>query len=164
MAALPPAAVAALGAAINAAFAAAPFATQAQLANAVAPLATQAQLAAVQAQIAALPTLAQAAIQAALVLHNAPAIAAAAAATVRAIVAARAQNAHDRSGVAYATVPRADGTPPPNWPAGFDRAALRGPIAAVDALLNDYGLPHGAPATPLERRNVLAMHIGTACF
>jgi len=42
--------------------------------------------------------------------------------------------------VAYAVVPRADGTPPPNWPAGFDRAALRGPIAIINALLVDHGL------------------------
>ena len=94
--------------------------------------------------------------------HNAPAIAAAAAATVQAIVVARAENDHHRSGVAYAVVPRADGTPPPNWPAGFDRAALRGSIAVVDVLLNDYGLPHGAPATLLDRRDALALHIGTA--
>ena len=93
--------------------------------------------------------------------HNAPAIAAAAAATLRAIVAAREENNHHRSGVAYAVVPRADGTPPPHWPAaGFDRAALRGPIALINALLGDYGLP--LPASALERRDSLALHIGTA--
>ena len=56
-------------------------------------------------------------------------------------------------------VPLADGTPPPNWPAGFDRAALRGPIAVVNALLVDYGLPQ--PASLLDRRLALALHIGT---
>jgi hypothetical protein len=61
--------------------------------------------------------------------------------------------------VAYAVVPRADGTPPPNWPAGFDRAALRGPIAIINALLVDHGLPQ--PASFLNRRHALALHIGT---
>ena len=59
-------------------------------------------------------------------------------------------------------VPRSDGTPPPNWPVNFDRAALcRGPIAAIDLLLNDYDLPHGPSAAAHERRDALAMHIGT---
>ena len=78
---------------------------------------------------------------------------------MRAIVAAREQNSHDRDSV-YAVVPRADGTLPPNWPAGFNRAALRGPIAVVNALLMDYGLPL-LPAASLDRRNALAVHIGT---
>ena len=70
------------------------------------------------------------------------------------------QNAHDRSGVAYVVVQRTDGTPPPHWPIGFDRAALvDGPVAVVDALLLDFGLPQGA--TVRERRNALALHIGT---
>jgi len=64
--------------------------------------------------------------------------------------------------VAYAVVPRADGTPPPAWPAGFDRAALSGgPVAAVDALLGDYGLTHGPPAAAAARRCALAVHLGT---
>ena len=97
----------------------------------------------------------------ALLAPNAPAIAAAASATVQATAAARAKNAHDRSAEPYAVVPRADGTLPPNWPVGFDRAALRaGPIAAVTALLNDYGLL--PPAAAFDRRSVLALHIGTA--
>ena len=52
---------------------------------------------------------------------------------------------------------------PLNWPAaGFERVALvSGPIAAVDALLGDFGLPFGAPLAPLVRRNALARHIGT---
>ena len=141
------------------------------IANAVAPLATQAQVnalptqaqfLALQAQVNALPTLAQiqAAIAAALVPHNAPAIAAAASATTQAIVAARAANNHSLSGVAYAVVPRPDGTPPPNWPAGFSRVRLRsGPIAAVNALLDDYGLVR--PAAVFNRRSMLALHIGT---
>ena len=138
---------------------AAGLATHLDVMNATAPLATQ-------AQVNALPTLVQinasiaAAIAAALAPHNAPAIAAAASATVQAIVDARAENNHSRNGVAYAVVPRFDGTLPPNWPAGFDRAALRGHHAAVTLLLNDYGLQ--PPATPLGRRNALAQHIGTA--
>jgi hypothetical protein len=137
-----------LVAAITAAFG--QVATQADINIAVAPLA---------AQIAALPTLAQ--IQELLAPLNAPAVAAAAAATVQAIAAARLQNAHDRRGVAYVVVPRADGTPPPNWPlAGFDRTALtRGNIAIVNALLNDYGLPF--PVATRDRRDTLAHHIGT---
>ena len=114
----------------------------------------QAQHAAVQAQLAQM--------QALLLPPNVPAIVAAATATVQSIGASRVQNAHDRSGEAYAVVQRTDGTPPPHWPAGFDRAALvDGPIAAIDTLLNDFGLPHGAPAaTVRERRNALARHIG----
>ena len=132
---------------------------QAQLAAAVAPLATQAaatqaQLAAMQAQMAALLAHVQ--------LLNAPAIAAAAAAAVQSIVASRMENTHDRSGGVYAVVVRSDGTPPPHWPVAFERSALvGGPIAVVDTLLNDYGLPHGPPLTALERRNALAVHIGT---
>jgi hypothetical protein len=123
-------------------------ATQAQLA---------AQMAQLQAQVMQLPTLAQ--IQALLVPHNAPAVATAAAATVQAIGAARAENAQDRA-APYAVVPRADGTLPPAWPAGgFDHEALRrGPIGAVDALLAGYGLPAGG--TALARRTALALHIG----
>ena len=46
--------------------------------------------------------------------------------------------------------------------AGFDCDALvEGPIAAVDGLLGDYGLPNGAPAALFTRRNALARHIGT---
>ena len=135
-----------------------PLATRAQLE----PLATRAQLATLQAQVTALAQqVAQLSAQLqALLAPNAPAIAAAASATVQATAAARAKNAHDRSAEPYAVVPRADGTLPPNWPAAFDRAGLRGPIAAVDALLNDYGLavPHGA--TALARRDALALYIG----
>ena len=81
---------------------------------------------------------------------------------MQAINAARAQNAHDRSGEPYAVVPCSDGSLPP-WPLGFDRGALRGPIAVIDALLNEYGLlPNGAPLTALQRRDSLALHIGTA--
>jgi hypothetical protein len=118
----------------------------------------QVQLAAIQAQ--QLQHMQQ--MQALLAPLNAPAIAAAAAATVQGIAAARAQNAHDRSNEPYAVVPRADGTLPPSWPAGFDRAGLRGPTAAVNALLGDYNLvvPHGASA----RRDALALHIGTMRF
>ena len=133
-------------------------ATQADLA----PLATQ--LNALAAQVAALPTLAQiqATIAAALAPHNAPAVAAAASAVALDIADARRRHKRDDRGVAFAVVPRSDGTPPPNWPPGFDRDALvEGPIAAVDGLLGDYGLPNGAPAALFTRRNALARHIGT---
>jgi len=138
------------------------FASHADLANAVAPLATQAQLAAMQAQLIAMQAQLIAQVQALLAPHNAPAIAAAAGATVQSMVASRTLNAHDRSNVNYAVVPRADGTPPPSWPINFDRRALvSGPIAAVDLLLADFDLPHGPPTATIERRNALALHIGT---
>ena len=191
--ALPPAALAQLGAVINAVLAGqvattadinaavAPLATQAQLAAAVAPLATQTQLqaqlaamqAATQVQLAAMQAATQvqlAAMQAQILAQmqlllapvNVPAIAAVASASVAAIAAARARNAHDRSGEPYAAVPCADGTLPPSWPAGFERSALvSGPIAVIDALLNDYGMPNGAPAAVIVRRNALAQRIGT---
>ena len=175
--ALPPAAVLAqmanfLGAAI-----AGQVASQADVANAVAPLATQAQLVAMQTQMQAQLVAMQAQMQAQLVAmqaqliaqiqallapHNAPAIAAAATATVQSIVASRMQNAHDRRGVVYAVVQCTDGTLPPHWPVEFDRNALvGGNIAHIDALLGDYGLPRGNPIPSLERRNALALHIGT---
>jgi len=141
-----------------------PLATNAQLAAATAPLATNVQLAAMQANINAQFVAMQgqfAAMQAQLALIGIPAIAAAASASVQAIANARVVNNHYRSGVAYAMVPLADGTPPPNWPIGFDRAMLRtGPIAVVISLLTDYGLV--PPATALDRRNLLALHIGAA--
>lgn len=66
--------------------------------------------------------------------------------------------------MAYAVVPRYDGTSPPHWPAGFSREELvEGDIAVVDALLIDYGLPLDAPAELFVRRNALARHIGTRC-
>jgi len=144
----------------------APLATRADIEIAIAPLATQAQLAAMQAQtqaqFAAMQAHIIAQIQVLLVPHNAPAIATAVSATIQAISASRAQNAHDRSGEAYAVVLRFDGTQPPNWPVGFDREALsRGTIIDVDALLNDFGLPNGPPLAPHLRRNTLAQHIGT---
>lgn len=59
--------------------------------------------------------------------------------------------------MAYAVVPRANGTPPPNWPIGFDRAMLRSsPVSAATLLLTDYGLVPPAP------NNLLLLHIGTA--
>ena len=132
-----------------------------------------AQFNALAAQVAAQPTLAQiqaavaAAVAAALAPHKAPAVAATAAATVQAVVVARGMNNHHLNGVAYAVVPRADGTAPPSWPAaGLRRATLRtGPIAVVNALLNDSWLLPLAlplPVTALDRRNALAAHIGAA--
>ena len=112
-----------------------------------------AQFAAMQAQFAAM--------QAQLLLIGIPAIAGAATVIVQTVAAARAQNAHDHRGVAYVSVPRDDGTLPPNWPAGFNREDLvDGPIGIIDIMLNDYGLPHGAPAGLFVRRNALARHIG----
>ena len=148
-----------------------PLVTNVQLAAATAPLATNVQLAAMQANMNAQLVAMQgqlvamqgqfAAMQAQLALIGIPAIAAAASASVQAIANARVVNNHCRSGVAYAVVPLADGTPPPNWPIGFDRAMLRaGPIAAVTLLLTDYGLV--PPAVALDRRNLLALHIGSA--
>ena len=142
----------------------APLATQADLA----PLATQAnvnaQFAAAQININAQFLLIQKQflmIQNQLALMGVPAIAGAANAIVQAVAAARAQNAHDHRGVAYVAVPRDDGTLPPNWPVGFNRYDLiEGPIGAIDMVLNDYGLPHGAPAGLFVRRNALARHIG----
>ena len=163
-----PAAAPAAAAALVAAFQAAGFATQADLA----PLATlanvNAQFAATQvninAQFAAMQVNINAqfaAMQAQLALIGIPAIAGAASAIVQAAAAARTQNAHDHRGVAYVVVPRDDGTLPPNWPAGFTRDDLvEGPIGVIDTMLNDYGLPHGAPAGLFVRRNALARHIG----
>jgi hypothetical protein len=149
---------------VQLAAATAPLATNVQLAAATAPLATNVQLIAMQANMNAQLVAMQGqlvAMQAQLALIGIPAIAAAASASVQAIANARVVNNHYRSGVAYAVVPRADGTPPPNWPIGFDRAMLRsGPIGAVNLLLTDYGLVPPAPA--LDRRNLLALHIGTA--
>ena len=154
----------------------APLATQAQLAAATAPLATQAQLAAstaaMQAQLAASTAAMQAqlaahlaAVQALLAPIGIPAIAGAATAIGQAAAAARAQNAHDRCGVAYTAVPRNDGTLPPGWPpGGFSRFDLvEGPIGVVDTLLTEYGLPSGPPAGLFARRNALAHHLGTGC-
>ena len=131
-------------------------ATQAQLAAAIAPIA--AQLAALQLSVDEL--------SAQLAAHNAPAVAAAASAIALSIAGARRRNDRDSRGVAFAVVPRSDGTPPPRWPEGFDRDALvEGPVEVVDDLLEDYGLPHGAPAGgAFARRNALARHIGTPCF
>ena len=91
-------------------------------------------------------------------------IAAAAAQSIHVIETARRLNQHGLRGVPYALVPLADGTPPPNWPVGFDRAALvEGGIAAVDLLLGDYGIPAGAGVgAPIVRRIALAQALGTA--
>ena len=82
-------------------------------------------------------------------------------ALMRAIDHARRRNHHALNGVAYMVVPMDGGGPPPNWPAGgMTRAWLRShAIAAVDALLGDYGQP--VAGTAYERRNRLAEHIGT---
>ena len=163
----------------------APLATQAQLAATQAAMqaqlaAMQAQLAAMQAQSAAQLTAMQAqlvamqaqsaaqfhahlaAVQALLAPIGVPAIAAAATAIVRATAAARSQNAHDHRGVAFAVVPRDDGTLPPHWPAGFNREQLvDGPIGVIDTILADYGLLYDVTVVLTERRSMLAGHIGT---
>ena len=112
-------------------------------------------------QVNALPTLAQ--IQALLQSAAVPAVVSAASVILQSIVAARGRNAHDRRGEAYIAVPLADGLLPVHWPVGFDRSALiEGPINAVDTLLSDYGLAHGAAAGAVHvRRTQLAQHIGT---
>ena len=91
-------------------------------------------------------------------------LAAAAAQSQRLREAARLSNHHELSGVPYTPVPRADGTLPPSWPPeGLTREAIvQGAIAAVDALLGDYGLPRGAEAgLPAARRVALALALGT---
>ena len=149
----------------------APLATNAQLAAQLAALQAQmtGQLAAQQAQMTGQLAALQAQMNGQFALLQAqlgqlgiPAIAGAASAIVHAIASARAQNAHDERGVAYAIVTCDDGTRPQNWPAaGFTRDDLvEGPIATVDLLLADYGLPHGAPAALYARRNALARYIG----
>ena len=150
-----------------------PLATQAQLADVQAQMVQmQAQMVQLQTQLGQMQVQTQAQlgqmqvqiiaqVQALLAPHNAPAIAAAASATVQSIVASRLENSHDRTNVVCAVVLRADGTQPPHWPAGFGRSALfRGPIAVVDALLDDYGLPQAPHTAIWERRNALAVHIG----
>lgn len=100
-----------------------------------------------------------------LAVINPVAIAAAAVQSINAFDTARRLNQHSLRGVLFTPVPRADGTPPPSWPAaGFDRAALvEGPIATVDALLGDYGIPAGAGVgAPVVRRIALAQALGTA--
>ena len=145
----------------------APLATQAQLAAMQAAMqaqlaAMQAQLAAMQAQSAAQFNAHLAAVQALLAQIGVPAIAAAATAIVRATAAARSKNAHDHRGVAFAVVPRDDGTLPPHWPAGFNREQLvDGPIGVIDTILADYGLLHDVTVVLTERRSMLAGHIGT---
>ena len=121
------------------------------------------QVNALAVQVAALP----AQIAALLAPLGIPAIAAGASVIVQAIASARGRNAHDRDDV-YAVVPLADGTLPVHWPVGFARPRLiAAPIGVINALLADYGLPN-APVPPpagggaaLNRRNALAVHIGT---
>jgi len=165
MALIPEVAVAQIVAALNAVVGG-EIATKADLVNAIAPLATQAQMQALQAQMQLqlqemqVQLIAQ--MHALLAPHNAPAIAAAATAAVQSIITARMRNAHDRSDVAYAVVPLANGTLPPHWPVGFNRTALfRGNINQINDLLNDFGLAQPLHTSALNRRNELAVHIGT---
>ena len=144
--------------AMNAALAAAPFATQENVSAQFAAhsqqvqgqlAAMQAQLQQMQAQMQAQLALLQvnliAQMQVMLMPQNAPAIVIAVA-TARAVLAARARNAHDLRGVAYAAVPRDDGSLPPNWPAAFSRDALvEGPIGVIDAILNDWPAARPTP-------------------
>ena len=158
MALIPEVAVAQIVAALNAVVGG-EIATKADLVNAIAPLATQAQM---QLQLQEMQVQLIAQMHALLAPHNAPAIAAAATATVQSIITARMRNAHDRSDVAYAVVPLANGTLPPHWPVGFNRTALlRGNINQINDLLNDFGLAQPLHTSALNRRNELAVHIGT---
>ena len=87
------------------------------------------------------------------------------AATMQAILDARARNAATEDPDSrLAIVLRADGAPPAHWPAaGLSRAALfRGGVAAVDLLLGDYALVPATGASHADRRNLLARHIGTS--
>ena len=61
----------------------------------------------------------------------------------------------------FVTIPLADGSAPPAWPAGMDRAALRqlGSAAAI-ALLTDFGLATGGSVD--SKRVRLAAFIGAA--
>ena len=129
--------------------------------------AIRAQLNALQVQFAALPSgaglhaLIADALREALPRAEAPSLAAEASALAQVTAAARRCNAHDRDGKAYVVVPRADGTAPPNWPAGFAREHLvGGALTTVNALLADYGLRQGL-ADESELRNALASHLGT---
>jgi hypothetical protein len=86
-------------------------------------------------------------------------------ATQRAILRAVASNGHvvHHMEVALAMVPLEEtGAQPAHWPAGLTRAQLIDlDEASIDALLADYGLPHGpANGTPILRRRRLAEHIG----
>jgi len=158
MALIPEVAVAQIVAALNAVVGG-EIATKADLVNAIAPLATQAQM---QLQLQEMQVQIIAQMHALLAPHNAPAIATAATATVQSIITARMRNAHDRSDVAYAVVPLANGTLPPHWPVGFNRTALfRGNINQINDLLNDFGLAQPLHTSALNRRNELAVHIGT---
>ena len=85
-------------------------------------------------------------------------------ATQRAILRAVASNGlvvHHLD-VALAVVPLETGAQPAHWPAGLTRAQLIDlGAASIDALLADYGLPHGpANGTLITRRRRLAGHIG----
>lgn len=86
-------------------------------------------------------------------------------ATLQAIAAARDANGSDADGFNYADVPTIAGVAPEHWPAGgMNRAWLRtGPLVQVTHLLVEYGLhQQGDPLPPaLDRRNLLAEHIGT---
>ena len=78
------------------------------------------------------------------------------------IAMARADNFHTNDTI-YVVVNRGDGTPPPSWPAGFNRVILRGMTSVqINGLLGEYGLP--LAGTVVVRRNALARHIGTGLF
>jgi hypothetical protein len=147
----------------------APLVSRAELSSTLATFATREEVAALraqvdkmQAQVAGMEARMVAAMHALLAQHDAPRVAATAAATVQAIVGARMRNAHDEIDKAYVAVPRSDGTIPPHWPAAFDREALMdGPIGPVDLLIADYGLQPGPGGDKLAKRNLLAVHIGT---
>ena len=102
-------------------------------------------------------------IEALLVPMNVPHLVATITRICQEIAAAKEANHHDRRDIAYVAVPCSNGALPANWPAGFDRNDhFDGPIAVIDALLEDYGAPaFGAAAgAPHVRRNLLAGYIG----
>ena len=139
-------------------------------ANAAAITANTAAIAGVTAAIAGLTatvnanTVAIAGLTASVNALNIPVLVGATLAAAAGVLRARSDNAHDRRNIMLVPVPHAGAAVPAFWPAaGFCRAGVfEHPIGPVDALLLGYGLPSGAAGgTPMERRNALAVHLGT---
>ena len=80
------------------------------------------------------------------------------------VAIARAANHHTREEDLYVTVPLSpSGLAPALWPQNFNRTVLRSlPGAAIVALLVAYQL--AIDGTVLQKRNRLAVHIGTVTF
>ena len=81
------------------------------------------------------------------------------------VLHARAANLAATAGAPLVAVPTANGGLPAAWPAGGASRALVTaglPIAAVNALLADYGIVLGAGAGAGVRRQALLTHLGAA--